>query len=502
MRAYRTLRSRLFSWFVGAILLAIVTGSLVGLTTRPEPLSGAEAMARHLGDRFASVWDDADTARAYAAEVRDVTGFDAELVRDPHRLPARVRRVADRGGAFAAEGPLHLYIPVVRGGVLVGAVEMGRFGGHAAPWGWWRFVLGLALVGIVLSVMAGAVADQLARPLERLAIAADRFGGGDLSVRAEAAGGARRWVAREVRDVAVRFNRMAERVEAMVRGQRELLGAISHELRSPLGRARIALEIARDRIGDGTALTSAGAGMLPAAASRSPAGAALDEVEKQLGAVDSILGDLLDLTRAGLADLRPETRAFVPWLRERIAEQPDPPPVALRVDAALEDQPLAFDPALLARVVHNLLVNARAHGHPVESPIEVRVEAFGAAFGARSGATASARSVAPAGDDRRLWTRVVVRDHGGGFPPGFADRAFEPFVRGDAARSRPKEGAGYGLGLTIVRRIVEAHGGRVFARNIAGGSEGAAAASGVGGGGGADGGGAEVGFDLPRVRDP
>src|SRR5580704_15969157 len=118
MRAYRTLRSRLFSWFVGAILLAIVTGSLVGLTTRPEPLSGAEAMARHVGDRFAIVWDDADAARAYAQEIRDV-----------------------------------------RGGVLVGAVEMGRFGGHLAPWGWWRFVLGLVLVGFVLSLMAGAIAD-------------------------------------------------------------------------------------------------------------------------------------------------------------------------------------------------------------------------------------------------------------------------------------------------------------------------------------------------------
>jgi two-component system OmpR family sensor kinase len=463
MRAYRTLRSRLFSWFVGAILLAIVTGSLVGLTTRPEPLSGAEAMARHLGDRFARVWDDADATRAYAEEVRDVTGFDAEVVRDPHRLPARVRRTADRGGAFALEGPVHLFIPVVRGGVLVGAVEMGRFSGHSAPWGWWRFVLVLVLVGIVLSVMAGAVADQLARPLERLAMAADRFGSGDLSVRAEAAGGARRWVAREVRDVAVRFNRMAERVEAMVRGQRELLGAISHELRSPLGRARIALEIARDRIGDG--------GARPAAAT------ALDEVEKQLGAVDAILGDLLDLTRAGLADLRPQTRAFVPWLRDRIAEEPVPPPVAVQVDAAIGDQPLAFDPALLARVIHNLLVNARAHGHPAETPVDVRVEAL------------AARPGAPSGEERGLWIRVVVRDRGAGFSAGFADRAFEPFVRGDAARSRPKEGAGYGLGLTIVRRIVEAHGGRVFARNA--GVDGAGAAAG-----------AEVGFELPRERAP
>jgi signal transduction histidine kinase len=76
--------------------------------------------------------------------------------------------------------------------------------------------------------------------------------------------------------------------------------------------------------------------------------------------------------------------------------------------------------------------------------------------------------------------RVVVRDRGPGFPAGFAERAFEPFVRGDAARARPTVGAGYGLGLAIVRRVVEAHGGKAFARNVEPGGQGA-----------------EVGFELP-----
>src|SRR5208337_4870188 len=145
-------------------------------------------------------------------------------------------------------------------------------------------VLALVLVLTVLSLMAGRVANLLARPLEQLAHASDRFGGGDLTFRADIGRG-HRWVALEVREVAVRFNRMADRVEAMVRGQRELLGAISHELRSPLGRARVALEIARDRLAGG------------APAERSPA-AALDDIDAQLGAIDAILGDLLDITRA------------------------------------------------------------------------------------------------------------------------------------------------------------------------------------------------------------
>lgn len=172
--------------------------------------------------------------------------------------------------------------------------------------------------------------------------------------------------------------------------------------------------------------------------------------------MDGILGDLLDVTRAGLADLRKETRPFVDWLRARAAEAPAPPAVAIDAAPGTEALALPFDGALLGRVVHNLLVNARAHGHPDSVPIEMHV--------ARTAAT----------------VRVVVRDRGAGFP-GFTDRAFEPFVRGDAARARPTAGAGYGLGLAIVRRIVEAHGGTAFARN-------------------AEGGGAEVGFELPIAR--
>jgi signal transduction histidine kinase len=424
----RTLRFRLFAWFFGGIVLAIAAGIVVFSGTGPQPVTGAEVMARNVGTRLAEAWDQPEATRAYVGEVRDVTGFEVRLVRDPRHLPPRVHAMAARGIAIVPENPHHIFIPVVRGGTLAGALEMEKFGPRPAVWPWWRLALGLLLVVVVLSLMAGRVANQLARPLERLAHAADRLGGGDLAFRADVTG-RRRWVAVEVHDVAVSFNRMADRVEAMVRGQRELLGAISHELRSPLGRARVALEIARDR--------------LPAGASpdRSPA-PALDDVEKQLGAVDAILGELLDVTRAGLADLRKETRPFVDWLGARAAEEPAPPVVV--VDAASDVRALAvaFDPALLGRVVHNLLVNARAHGHPEALPLEVSV----------------AR-------DRDV-VRVAVRDHGPGFAPGFAERAFEPFVRGDVSRARPTSGAGYGLGLAIVKRVVEAHGGRVFAHNV------------------------------------
>jgi two-component system OmpR family sensor kinase len=473
MRRPHSLRSRLFSWFFGAIVLAMLTSALVVSTARPEANTGADALARNVADRLAAAWDDPEATRAFVAEVRDVTGFDVQLVRDPRHLPAHVHRVASRGGAMAPDGLEHIFVPVTRDGRLEGALEMQRFGPRPVAWAWWRFGLALSLVVIALSGMAGGVANQLARPLEHLAQVADRFGGGDLAVRTDLAGGRRRWVAQEVRDVAVSFNRMAGRIEAMVRGQRELLGAISHELRSPMGRARVALEIARDRMPEG----------IPEAGEATPAGAregtegaatgsdleaatariartrdALDDVEKQLGAVDAILGDLLDVARTGLADLRREPRALVAWLRGRIAEEPSTPAIELVAGADVSNLVLDFDPALLGRAVQNLFVNARAHGHPPERPVEAHVTREG---------------------DR---IRLVVRDRGAGFPAGVAERAFDPFVRGEASRARPTEGAGYGLGLTLVRRIVEAHGGRVFARNAL-----------------ADGG-AEVGFELPAPQ--
>jgi signal transduction histidine kinase len=437
MRRHRSLRSRLFSWFVGAIVLAMATSALVVFTTRPEPITGAEALARNVGVRLAALWEDPEGTRAYLGEVRDVTGFDVHLMRDPRRLPPRVHWIAERGGSIAPDGPQHIFIPVVRDGTLLGALEMERFGPRPVPWAWWRFALALFLVVAVLSAMAGAVANLLADPLERLATAADRFGSGDLAFRTDVGGRGRRWVAQEVRDVAVRFNRMAQAIEAMVRGQRELLGAISHELRSPLARARVALEIVRDRVPP------------------EGAGTALDDVERQLGAVDAILGDLLDAARSGLADLRKEPRNLVDWLGERIADEPSPPETRIVATTEARAMVLVVDPALLARAVQNLLLNARAHGHPADQPIELQVT--------REGDSA----------------RVTVRDRGAGFPAGFVERAFDPFVRGDTSRARPAVGAGYGLGLAIVKRIVEAHGGRVFARNA--------------------GQGAEVGFELPMT---
>src|ERR1700722_8817415 len=143
MHRPRSLRSRLFSWFFGAILLTILTSALVVATTRPEPSNGVEVMARNMGTRLAAVWDDTTATQAYVGEVRDVTGFDIRLVRGESSVPPHVRHVGERGGFLAAAGRLHISVPVVRDGRVLGALEMERFGPRPVPWAWWRFALAI-----------------------------------------------------------------------------------------------------------------------------------------------------------------------------------------------------------------------------------------------------------------------------------------------------------------------------------------------------------------------
>lgn len=444
------LRTRLFAWFLAAILLAAASSSLAVALMRPEPgKTPGPVMTRGIAGRLGRMWDDTRACDAYVETMRETTGFDFRLRRDPERLPPSVRRAVRPPGVIAFEGTQGAFIPVVRSGAVVGAVQFDASGEARGTGWWWRLAAALAVGAGVLAFAAERVARQIARPLEQVSEAAARFGAGDLGARARLDRGddadADTDVAAdagddEVHAVAAGFDDMADRVERVVRDQRELLGAVSHELRSPLGRARIALEIARDKAPE--------------------ASASLDDVDRQLVELDSILGDLLAVARAGLTDLHTEPTDLVGWVRERVV---DAGPIDLDVTPPDLAANARVDRALLGRALHNLLANARAHGHPAGEPLRV--------------------VVARAEGDPRQEPRVVVavRDRG----PGIADellptKLFEPFVRADPSRARAPAAASTGLGLALVRRIVEAHGGRAFARNVPGK-------------------GAEVGFELPLL---
>lgn len=429
----RGLQARLLFWFIGAILLAV--GASVVTTMMTSTDNGdypTRVVSRHVQQRVSRLWDDPQATDAYVAQLREDTGLDIRVRRDPSVFPkSRGPRGGAGGGMIWEDGVA--YVPITKRGTVVGALEIKT--GAQAPQAW-RIVVAIVAALLVLGFFARRVSMRLARPLEHVAAAAERFGGGDLGARTGVDRMPRRWVAEEVRDVGRAFDGMADRISRVVLDQRELLAAISHELRSPLGRARVALEIARER----------------SETSPAPLGRSLDDVDRQLVEVDAILGDLLASARAGLADLRKERIALGPWLEQRAAAEALGP---IEVRSPKEAIEVSVDGALLGRVVHNLFANAWAHGHPKETPLVVEV-------------TATKDQV-----------RVLVRDRGPGIAEDLLGRLFDPFVTGTGKARSPGQ-HGIGLGLTLVRRIVEAHGGTVSAAN-------------------AEDGGARIGFALPRT---
>lgn len=434
------LKTRLLLWFLGAIVVAFAISSFTLALTRPEgDANPAQVVAKHVQQKLARDWDDERACTRHVRELREATGLDFALTRDPNVIPPR-RRHVNQGGLVFDDGVA--YVPIVREGNVLGALALRSSNVGPGPF---RIFLGLLVGGLVLSAAARKVAKRISRPLEQIAQAAERFGSGDLASRTGIDPTARtsRHIADEVREVAYSFDEMAGRIERVVRDQRELLAAISHEIRSPLGRARVGLEIAKE--------------------DASPAlEKSLESIDRELREVDAILGDLLAAARAGLSDARLEPIPVLPWLRGRLAalSRPDSASLELDDEGVPTELTIACDKALLGRALSNLVNNALSHGHLADEPITVRVEHDAAEV------------------------RIVVRDRGAGISDELLPRVFEPFVKGDRART-PGRGVGTGLGLALVLRIAEAHGGRAFARNHVG-TEGQIL-------------GAEVGIAIPRA---
>ena len=263
----------------------------------------------------------------------------------------------------------------------------------------WRHLGSVAttvgLLALAVAVGAWPLVRRLTQRLERLRLRVEELGKGDLAARAVVEG------RDEVADLARSFNRAAERIQGLVEAQRRQLAFASHELRSPLARLRLSLEMLA---GD------------PALKGRAA---------RDLAELDALIDELLEASR--LEALGRPDRAEPVDLLGLVAEE------AARVEAAVEGEAVLVhgDAHLLRRLVRNLLDNARRHA--AGAGIEARVERVG---------TAGAR--------------LAVSDRGPGVGDGERERIFEPFYRPPGA---PETGAGYGLGLALVRQIARAHGG-------------------------------------------
>jgi len=271
------------------------------------------------------------------------------------------------------------------------------------------------LVLLAVLALCYLLARYLTSPLRALQAALERFGQGDFSART---GSTRR---DELGELARTFDRMAERIQNLVAAERRLLLDISHELRSPLARLGVAIELARS--GDNR-------------------DAALDRIQKESDRLNMLVGGLLQSTRA---EVDPNTlRAQRVRLDELLADIVSDCSIeaaargcSLELDAQ-GPVTVTGDPELLRRAVENVIRNAIRYASP-QSAVEVRLTC----------------------DNNTA--RVQVRDYGPGVPEEALARIFEPFYRVGGDRNR--ESGGVGLGLSIAQRAVELHKGRLQASN-------------------------------------
>jgi signal transduction histidine kinase len=293
--------------------------------------------------------------------------------------------------------------------------------------------LGLFASAVLVWMISGVVARRIARPLRELSRVAQRLGEGKLDSRMDLP-----WRgAAEVRELATSFNDIASRIEQQVKTQRDLLGAVSHELRTPLARMRLLLAIAQERE----------LSRLQPHAAKDPstcraAADSLAHMEREIMEMDALVGGLLAGARvdAGMLERRAlDVEALIAETLERSRAVEAPPgktQLVLSSELAPGIAPLQADATLIARALAILIDNAHKHG---AQRAVLRVERE---------------------DGARV--RFALDDDGPGFAPEDLPHVFEPFRRG---QGKAEDAHGVGLGLYLLKRIAEAHGGQAFAEN-------------------------------------
>jgi signal transduction histidine kinase len=272
----------------------------------------------------------------------------------------------------------------------------------------------LWIIGLVV-LLCYAFAYHLTFPVRRLRAAVECFGRGDFSARAEANR------KDELGQLAVSFNQMADRIQTLLSAERRLLLDISHELRSPLARLGVAVELAR---------------------SGEDRESMLDRIQKEADRLNELVAELLQVTRVeGDPSMQKmETVRLDELLGDLVYDS--------LIEAKAKDCTLLLkapipvtltgDEELLRRAIENVIRNAIRYAPPGTS-LDIELS--------RSGDVA----------------KIAVRDYGPGVPEEALPRIFDPFYRVHSDRNRLS--GGLGLGLAIARRSVELHKGKLTARN-------------------------------------
>ncbi len=398
------------------IVLVMLAVTVVGFFFDEGFWHEADVAARYAAERVADLRKDPEALRAELARAREAFGVVATVYAADGKtilastseppLPPRPEPRAGVPRGFPIQHAAGRALALRGGGQVVFAFEH-----HGRP----RASAVLIAVLCVIALASVPLARSIAAPVEQLTRAARALGEGDLSVRARVRARG------EVGELARAFDEMAERIEAQVRSEKELLANVSHEVRTPLARIRVALELAAE--GD-----------------LERARRYLGEIGSDLDELDRLIEDVLstarlDLAAQGSGQLRREQvdlSSVVADAARRFAERW--PARTLETGVAGPLLGVSGDGALIRRLLDNLLDNAAKYS---EAPAPVRLAARGEAGEAV----------------------LEVKDRGIGISAEDLPRLFTPFFRTD--RSRARNTGGFGLGLALARRIARAHGGDV-----------------------------------------
>ena len=282
-----------------------------------------------------------------------------------------------------------------------------------------RILLAFIISGLVCALLA----RYLTRPITRLRTAAQRIAAGNFKARAGTGSVQHDEVGQLVKD----FDQMAERLEALIGAQQRLISDVSHELRSPLTRLKLALDLAR---------TDSPHEFTPT----------LDRIEREAERLSNLVGMLLTLSRLEAGESAPQSAmVHIPDLLAEISAdveiEAQSRGCSVEIDR-MQECWIEGNQELLRSAFENVVRNAIRYTEPGTS---VRVSA-----------KCEANDV-----------RIVVQDRGPGVPDSELDNVFKPFYRVDTSRERRT--GGVGLGLAIAERAVKLHNGKISAGNLPGG---------------------------------
>jgi two-component system sensor histidine kinase CpxA len=426
-------------WLVVALL--VVMAILITVAMRPtRQISAVEAQQTKILTEAISVYQagGVDRLRDFLHSVRDTQHLRTVLFRDGesllgHSVPPWFLEVAkgQRHTTDTLIGRLNPRFQMLRVStigsdghtyMLVTELPPGQgalFGPNGVPG------LGIFVAVLTSGIVCYFLAQFLTSPVVRLRKATQKLASGDLSARV---GGRASHNGDEISQLMRDFDLMAEQIEKLVNAQSRLLKDISHELRSPLARLSVALELARQRTG-------------PESQS------VLDRISLESSRMNELIGSLTTIARleSGSGSIRKQPVQLEDLVQEVARD------AAFEAQARnthveceiLDELPVNGDPALLRSAIENVVRNATRYTRE-GTAVQIRAEKK------KSGNFEEAY--------------IQVSDSGPGVSEGELDKIFQPFYRIDDARERST--GGVGLGLAITDQAIRLHGGSVSASNL------------------------------------